>query len=103
MQGSYRDTDRESILKIGQCSGKSLLRNGLDSWEVPGSLQLLKRGCSGQAVGQQSYLILTPFVLGYFWVSSALLKPHRSEGTCGHHGGMEDGMNREIGIDIDHV
>ena len=103
LQGSYGDIDRESILKIGQCSGKFLLENGLDSWEVPGSLDLLKRGCSGQAARQQSYLILTPFVLDFFWVSSAPLRPHRSERACGHLGGTEGGMNWETGIDIYHV
>ena len=38
LQGSYGDIDRESILKIGQCSGKSLLENGLDSQEYLGLL-----------------------------------------------------------------
>ena len=70
-----------TILKTGQCSGKSLLENGHDSWKVPGSLHLLKRRCSGQAGGQQSYLILSlPFLSDSFWgVISPIQTTQRSE------------------------
>jgi len=51
-----------TILKTGQCSGKSLLENGHDSWKVPGSLHLLKRRCSGQAGGSAELSHFVPII-----------------------------------------